>query len=208
MASDTAGIDMVYGYFDNDADIPMSALLNGDTHKSRLVALAGALTDEQSEIALRAIARIAIGRDVPAGLTEHVVSLCRRRPTIKYATLEVEGYDEGPEIRCIFYGEEDVDRDQREAFERVLAEMPAFYWYVPVSAWNESLAGGHWWLLARSVRDDAVVYDRDGDVRAYLLTAGEDDVADAAGLTSAPSDDDEPTHDDWMGYADWIGRIE
>lgn len=197
-------IDVVHGYFDNDASIPFDALFNGDTHKSRLVALADTISEEQAEIALRAIARIAIGRDVPAGLTERVVNLCRRRPTIKYATLEVEGYDEGPEIRCVFYGEEDVDRDQGAAFDHVLAEMPAFYRYVHVSAWNESLAGGHWWLLAGSVRDDAVVYDRDGDVKDYLLAVGEKDVVDAAGLSPSNEDDEEPSHDDYMGYVDWI----
>lgn len=197
-------IDFVRGYFDNDASIPFDALFNGNTHKGRLAALAGALTDEQAEIALRAIAKTAIGRDVPAWLKEHIVNLCRQRPTIKYATLEVEGFDEGPEIRCVFYGEEDVDRNQDAAFDHVLAEMPAFYGYVPVSAWNDALAGGHWWLLARSVRDDAVVYDRDGDVKDYLLAVGEEDVADAAGLSPSNKDGEEPSYDDYMGYVDWI----
>lgn len=158
--------------------VPMDALFNGDTHRERLAALAGALSDEQVEHALHVLALDAAGERgiLPAGVADYMASICRRYPEIRYGVTWL-GYDADGDVRIevLFYIDSEVKRDGMTLLEVLDNSLPRRYQYLDIhSDVGDIRQRGFersWWgrrLEAAQVHrgTEYALYERAGDLIA------------------------------------------
>lgn len=128
-------IDERYEDLPAGTSVPMDALFNGDTHRERLAALAGALTDEQVEHALHVLTMdAAFERGIlPPGVADYMASVCRRYPEVRYGVTRI-GYDvDGDaQIEVIFYIDSGVKRDGMTLLKILDKSLPRRYRYLDI----------------------------------------------------------------------------